>query len=518
MRHPLSPVLPILLSLASTATAQDPFSAGERWHHQAPAASPWVPRTVGFAARDELVWGATGGVSLLDSRGTGVHAPRFHDALPTALHIETAAGSRTDALYAIAQYSAPTQYQKRTEVTRHDPLAAARGGGFVPSWVHDMGLLTAGPSRVRTDRAGETVAACVWDAATSEVQIDWLDGTSGALLSRVRLAGAALNGVDFAAGGRRLVVSAGLDLYVVDSITGVFHHEVLPSATHTVSISDDGRWLAVGSIEQLTLRRATPSGYGIVSTFPSAPGWIATCTDVSENARTLAIGWWDYVGGVNARFEVWDGRTETLLFSRSIPGASLQNLPGSARVTRDGERIAFGTWGNGSDPEVDLYARDGTVIAAVDVPGSVQSLDIDAYGTRIVVAFKDVHNNQFGSTGGIRLFDTGERSIQVIAPAQVGGAIEFATRMEGASVGFLLIGDRLPRAIRVGGVTGGLWLDRHTLAVYAAGADGNGRTDFSIPLGSDPGLIGMQVSGQAAFRLVGGTQLERFVVDPLVLE
>ena len=103
----------------------------------------------------------------------------------------------------------------------------------------------------------------------------------------------------------------------------------------------------------------------------------------------------------------------------------MQGYPEVVLITPDGRRAAFGTWGTGDpQPEVLLVdALTGAVVLERDLPGSVRALALDETGTRVAVGMKHTHANQFSATGEVRLYDTGERDLQVVGHPAAGGAL-----------------------------------------------------------------------------------------------
>jgi len=482
---------------------------------------------VAFAGRDNLVWaggsGAATRMMVLDVEAAGANDPRFVDVgvAPSVGALLAVACDRADAVFTCAQYVAPTIYQRRTEISRNDPVAASAGAPFGPVWSHDMGLISNGPAALATDDAGELVVAAAWDNATSKVHVHWLDATTGALLEAVVVTGAALSEIRVSGDGSRVLLAAGLDLYVFDARGRELHHSPLLSATHALAISADGGTLVVGGIGRLVVLEQLADVYSPVFEVLAPGNHIATCADVSAAGETIAVGWWNYANGVDLTLEVWDGIQFTLLLSldqRGLAGG-VQNLPEVARVTPDGRRIAFGCWGNGTaTPEVVLLDRDEQApILALDLPGSCRALDLDDSGTRVVVAYKDAHVNLFAATGGIRLYDTGERELQQLAPAEVGGAVPLAAKHENASAAFFLVGDPAPPMV-IPGVQGALLLDRHTLSVYPVPADASGRADFLLPIPASPVMIGVHLAVQGAFRVGPSLVLTHGFLAPLVLD
>ena len=69
-----------------------------------------------------------------------------------------------------------------------------------------------------------------------------------------------------------------------------------------------------------------------------------------------------------------------------------------------------------------------TPVLELDLEGSVRAMDLSDDGRRVVVSLKDVHNNLFGTTGSVRLFDTGEGHLRQRNPAEIGEALDFSVR------------------------------------------------------------------------------------------
>ena len=514
------------LSNASTALGNDPFSPGERWQYAPAPGAAWIPSRASFAARGNLAWaaapGGDGRLMALDLSQEGSVTPRYIDmgiSLASGT-VEAVAGSGTNALFALAQYPAPTLYQRRTEITAHGVVAA--GTPFAPRWTHDLGLLANGPALVACDLSGDLVLAAAWDNSKGQVRVDWLNGAPGALIARTDVPGAGLDGLKVSTDGKRVALAAGLALYIFDGAGTLLHQEALSAATRAMSLSGDGSTVLIGGFGQLSILRDGNAGWQFVQHLFAPPTEIATRADLSEDGSTIAIGWWNYATGTDLRFEVWDGtsfqRTHEII-QIGAPGG-LQNLPESVVVSPSGQRIALGSWGNGSsDPEVILLDRDQPQsVLEIDLPGSLRSLDLDESGTRLLVASKDTHANNFSTTGSLRLYDTGERSLQVVEPVEVGGNLHLAARNPAALFAFFILGERAATPVQIAGVGGTLLLERTSLFLITPRAtDATGRADLIYGLASDPSLVGSQFAAQAAFRLPGALELSAEAVDPLLL-
>ena len=520
-----------LLGLLATATplhAQGTFTTGLRWSHSPEAGEAWIPQEVTFAAGGSFVWGAIDGaephLALLDGVAEGAVASREEDAsiaaVPTPARV--AAGSRADAVFSVAQHSTTGPFDRISLVSRHDPLAAARGLGFAPVWTHDLGIVGNGPARIACDAVGLRVLAAVHDGSSGTVRVDWLSGDTGQVLARVDLPALGLSAVAVDGEGERAAVLAGLDLYVLDGDGAVLEHRTLSASSPALAISADGARVAYGRPGGIVGLREAGSGYETAFERDVHPVWLPGDLALSDDGATLAAGWWNSTKGERARLEILDGHTGALVQRHvqfGIAGGP-QNLPAAVDVSDDGSRAAFGLWGGGAaaEPEVVVYQRGiDEPILEVDLDGSAFGLDLDAAGRRVAVAWKEGHAGTLGARGRIELFDTGEADVELAETPEIGGELALAARHAGASTVLFLLGERAPEPVEIRGVAGELYLDRSTLTVFGRVADAAGRADLALPVPNDPTWIGRTLSSQAAFRTGSGLVLSADSPDALVL-
>lgn len=521
--------LAVVAALPAAAQNQDPFLPGLRWVRNASAQDPWIPRSVALGGDENEVWVAASSgnkhVELLALPGSGTQAPTLReDSYAGALGVvAVSAGLDPRAFFALAQYPNPDAQHRRTSLDRHDPVPSLATGASSLVWSHDFGFLSNGAARVACDGAGARVAGAVWDSVHSQVQIDLLDGASGTLLSSTRRSALALDELVLASDGSRLALAAGLDLWVLDAQGTTLHHELLATATHALAISGDGALVALGGSGMLRLFAAQAGGgYALRFALPlPAPGELAARCALSADGRTLAIGWWNASNGTAVRLQLLDTAAGQLLWEKYQPGllGGPQNMPEALAVSADGERAAFGLWGDGtSEPEALLVARNSpSPLLAIDLPGSVQGLALDAHGQRLVLTHKDVHANSFGSLGSVRAYDTGERDLVALQRAAPGGSLELAAQHSGTSFVFFLAGPRSPQPQAFTNTQGLLFLRRNALSVTPRAADARGRATLSLPVPPDPLLLGTEQHFQAAFRVQGVLVFGANVLDLLFL-
>jgi len=509
--------------LAPSAPAQDPFAPSLRWTRAATNLDAWLPRSLAFGAGGELVWcSATGSrphVELLAAHAGGLIEPLARDDQPaSALSVlSVSAGSERDALFTVAQYPAPDAQHRRTRVTRHG--CASGPGTFAPQWSVDLGRPANGPARMACDELGTRVFVAAWNDVLQSVELDVLDGASGAVLATQHLAALGLSELAVSQDGSCVALTAGLELYVCDAGARLVHHEPLTQATRALALSRDGGRLAVGAGDALRILVPGVAGHVLERTIQGAAGELAVRVDLAPDGDLAAIGWWESLAGEALRLEAFDLAQGLSLWSAAQPAGpgGLQNLPEVVEVSADGRRIALGAWGNGVAPELTLYERGGpTPVFSADLPGSVSALALDGAGRRLAVGHKNTHANQFATTGQFRLYDTGESDLTLLATPRVGGTLELAARRAGASEVLFLFGRRSYTPLGVGGTAGTLWLRRPTIQTVAVAADASGAAELSRAIPNLPHLIGARWHVQAAFRIGGVVHFSETVLDPLL--
>lgn len=510
----------VLAALALPAAAQgsDPFSPGLRWTLPKPS----LPRACAFGARENLVWTAWSGANPGFSAAAAFGGASVVDAQPLAPGgtITAAAGEAGEALFEALQVPQPDATHRATRVRRVSAVPALAGGAFTTLWEHDFPFTTNGPARLACDAAGAEVVCAVWRSTSSVVRLERLDAASGALLASTEHSGGALSELALSSDGSTVVLAAGLDLWILDASGASAHHATLPASTTALAIDGTGELVAHGGATVQVLERSGGS-YASAFVLSGASGEIAARVALARNGSSLAVGWWNAVAGSGVRFEAWDVASRTRLFEHAQPssGSSLQNFPEVVRVSHDGERALLGSWGDGgSAPEVVLYDRaSDAALLAIDLPGSVLGLALDARGRRIAVSMKSTHANLLSGSGEVRVYDTGERALAVLNAPHVGGEVALAAKRSGASSAYFLMGTPSAQPLTIPGLFGNLHLRRVGLAAWRRPCDASGRADVTIPLPLDPAQIGTTLYFQAAFRSGGTTTFDGEVVPVLVL-
>jgi hypothetical protein len=327
--------------------------------------------------------------------------------------------------------------------------------------------------------------------------------------------------VQVAADGRRVALTSGTRLWLFDGAGNALAERPLAEGRSALALSGDGSLVCVGDGAGLVLLREGPGGYAPETTLTAGAGEVALRAAIARDGSTYAVGWWNAVHGRSLRFQLRDGTSHALLHERVQDGGAgspgpLQNVPQAVAVSADGRRAALGAWGDGTaQPELVVVGRDGSTLLEADLPGSVEALALDRAGTRIVCAFKDAHANVGASTGGIRLYDTGERDLTLRAQPHSGGPLRLSAREPGTSLCLFLVGRRASEPVPFG-VSGLMGLERRNrLAVFPVVPDAEGRADLELVLPSLP--AGTRRSAQAAFRGPGGLVLGTTVLELWIL-
>ena len=526
-------LLTLLLALGAfdqqVLAQQDPFSPSLRWTHAAPIAEPWIPESVFFGRDGEMVW-ASGNfgaprLMLLASPGQVLGQVVREDvsvADSTAV-LSATTQSGTGVVFSIAQYATPVSPLRSTEISRYDPLGASAGPGLSPTWTRTLSFDTNGPAKVVCDDKARVVVSAVYNSTVGRVQLDWIRSHNNTLVRSIEVPAAGISALEISLDGSRVLLCGGGNLYVFDTTTGVeLHHEALAASTNAVTLSGDGRTFAYGSPAAMVVMRDAGSGYQANRMIPGGVNFLPTRADLSEDGNTLALGWWNAVTSAEIRYDVIDVPTSALLntYTQVTPIGGLQNFPHVVVVTRDGSRTAFGGWGAGG-PEAEVLLVERGVqapILSVNLPGSVRSLDLDPSGTRVIVGSKNSHANQLGSTGELRLYESGEGDLVQLTPASSSVGFEFAARQPGASAVLFLVGVRAQTPSPLVGFGGAMALTRRLpIHIQFRPTDAAGRADASFPIPSDARWTGHSLSVQALFRINGGGQvLSERTVTPLI--
>lgn len=512
-----------LISPAQAVQAPDPFLPGPRWFRAANAQDPWIPGPVAFGADGEtaLLLAAQGNrhAEVLSAAGAGAAMPIWrHDALQGSQGaMGVLAQDPFGRFVSLTQWPAPGSSQRSTRVELFDPRAALLQQP-PQVWSHTASLVANGPARMAIDAAGTRVVLAVCDPNSQRVDLDCLRLSDGVLLARRSISAPNLQGLAVSGDGSTVALTLAGTLLVMPVLGTRSWQTPIAAAAQAVALSYDGGTLALGGPDVRVFARQGTQ-YGLISTRAQSAQELCVRLALSPDAQTLALGWWHSVQ-TGVRLELLDLPSGSTLWSRyqPHPGGALQNYPEAVCVSADGQRAAYALWGDGSvQPEFLLVDRQQGLVLAHDLTGSACALALDARGRRALLASKDQHANQFGSTGRVELLDTAEQALVQCSRAEPGQLLKLAARRGGASIVFFLQGPPSPQPQVFPGAQGQLLLVRSQLTVHPRPADLQGRADLDLPIPADPLLIGTERHFQAAFRRNGQLEFDSMLERVLVL-
>lgn len=403
----------------------------------------------------------------------------------------------------------------------YDPWSGTSGGSMAPAWSHELSSTPIGTCLLGTDRQGDVVVAAA--LVQGGVELMARSGTSGALLLHLWMSGLTLDALEVSADGSTIAIATGLTLRVFDAFGLTVHSETLTSSVASLALSGDGSVLAAAQSGGTRVLERASAGYVLarfLSADASAPNQaLSAKVDLSDDGAALAVAHWRYTNGPRATLEFWDLTANALLWQQveQQTNGGLQILPTAARISRDGQRAAFATWGDATQPEVLWVDRsDPAHWRAFDLPGSALALDMDARGERLVVAHKATHAQIFASTGAVLLLDAAPACLALEAPLTSSGVLAVSGFHPGASWALFLVGPK-GTSSAIGGVSGSLLLQRSRLAVWAAPIDPFGRATMQWPLPLSWVGPELPFAVQVGFRTPAGTLLSPELLEPLLL-
>lgn len=504
------------MALAFPALAQSPEDAGLRWEHSS-GDSGYIPGSVAFGAHDQHVWSAANFGSrrftLFDAVGTN-SSPRGESVLAdTSLgNIEIAAASTGSAMFALEQHPSPNGVSQVTRIARYD-VPSEVTGELMPTWTTDLTIPNSFTAKIATNSSGSTLAATIWNNSVTALAL--YDGVTGEMFASTGFSEQHPIALEVSDDGERIALAAGHEIWVLDPIMNVHYHRLFATAPDSLSLSADGHRVAVGFNGHAQIFQDSPTWH-LAEFIQGDPHWVATHLDLNTDGETLALAWWNSLSGFDLRFEVRRGDGMPILFEHAQTGTDgvLQNLPQGARITANGARAAFGCWG-ALDPRPELLLVDvnsSQTVLEADLPGSVRGLALDESGTRVAVSLKETHANLVGYGGHVRLYDSGERDLQLEATPTIATGLRLWHRPPTmAHVTFLALGHPARRPLPLAGGTA-LDIERGTVRIFPWGSSSSS-FEPRLELALHPALAGRTLAAQALYRTAGGWRASETSVE-----
>jgi hypothetical protein len=500
------------------AAVTDPFDAGLRWEEAPPSGDVDLPRSVAFSAGGDLLLAggslADAAVELLGGQLEPGGAPMLADDplwSGSIGPIEVLAGPDPRFLYALGQFEAPGGL-KRTRLARYDAYVGAQPGAWSPVWSIDLPYDSQGSARWSGPEQSREPWIALHDGNTDQLRALRIDPLTGAVASDVLLPGGLPAAAALFDDGARFAVAHADRVEVLDVLGGTQATLQLPAAVSALAAGaqDDALWIAsAGRVERWTADSAnlwSVNGSVFANAFD-----VPTALDVSADGNHAVAGWWNAATGRAVRFahlEFTGGALASAdLISHNAPTSSFQDFPVAVDVSDDGRRAAAGRWGSGNaltglgpGPEAYLFdLEQNELLLGADLSGSVMDVAVDASGRRLAVAHKSLHANQFGTTGSVRLYATGEGQLALDRTARPGVTLEARLNQPGATSAWLLLGVPAPLPVALPGMQGELQLDlAKSLWILPAAPDAAGQSQVDLTVPANPSLVGLAFGLQAA--------------------
>ncbi len=490
---------------AETAAA---FQAGQRWHAEGAGAIPWMPRALTAVAGGEFFLASRSGqgepLGFFAGAPEGGVGELGSDAWCAGALGQVQVGAMgVNSLYSLAQFSAPAG-ARRTEIAWQSAAGSLGSSAWTLRGLHTAGWSVAGAALLAVPTTGATLMVAQHNPQDARVRLEWIAAADLSVERVVEMNGAALRALCASGDGTRFALATGDRLDVFDNAGGLRFSTPLDFASDALALSFDGRTVAIGAFGRVRVWRAGETNG------PWSPDWgptgspsdLPSALALDRTGGWLAVGWWDFNTGKSARADTYDLPTHLRLHSHAQIGSptSKQNVVTRARISADGRRAAFALWGDsGPGPELLLFDRDAPApLLARDLPGSAFDVALDEAGTRVAVAFKAVHANDFGSSGAVRLYDTGERDVQLAASLVGGSQSALRIHLPGASAALLLVGRPASNPAPIPAIAGLCGIDpMGPLFVLPLALDGAGFGEWGFRVPTHSALVGLELGMQA---------------------
>jgi len=461
-----------------------------------------------FADSDQLVWASSGPlgacVEAYSAWGTGVQEPlsRSEEGVNGARVWDLAASAESDALFAVLYV--PSAAVPEVRLSCFPAPGAADSVGTEPLWTVTSPAALTGAARVASDAQGERVCFAAWDTVQKRTFVRWHRALDGVIVAATEVTAGDLDHLVMSADGEVTLATEGDRVWVWDSNGALIHYEATGDEVRVADLDSSGERLLLAHGPRARLLSRVAGGFLEVERVDGEGAELAACGALAEAGSGWAVSWCDLITS-DVRFALYEGFSSVLLAEHQQAGRrhGRQNTPQAVSITPDGSRAAFATWGDEDHEELLLLdASAGGLSWAIDLPGSATDVAIDRTGRRIAVSHKDVHANDPGAGGCVRLFDTGEADLALTEAPLVGGSLSAECEAEGASVAFFLFGAPLDAPMGLPFVSGDLWVSLHSRILVRArrpGEDGRARCELSLPQRA----AGVEVAVQAVKRCAG---------------
>lgn len=477
----------------ATAPSTAAQSVQRRWTHSN-ASENWVSKHVSIGDRGTQVFAELG--------------PNYPARLLSSFDQDPAApvwqSSSAQTLWPVAIGSAETKNLHASIVRPEGSamvLRAFSSSSSTPSWTYTFpfAATTTDPAAVCYSHDGTRMVAAAYNSSTARAQVALFNVGSSTPTAVFTLDTAGpFRAFEIDDDAQLLYVASSISIRVFGLSSGNLIYQTLPATqTGGHGFSGDGSVFVTGGVNTVKVyRRVSPTGgYNLEFIHSNPNSSVCNAIAVSGDGTTAVCGYKTYDQQV-VDIEVLDLRTQARTMSdrvTSFSPAGYQNRVAEVAISRNGQRIAAGLWGDetGTAREVRIYTpSSGTPVGTLDLPGSVYDLDLSADGKRLAVASKLGHANTFHPQGRIDLLELEDLDFNLRSVPRAGSSIAFEIRGEAFRPAHLLWSTvRAGRPVYHDQLGGVLYLKRRETTPIAIGAtNGQGtRTHsewISGPVGS----------------------------------
>jgi hypothetical protein len=360
----------------------------------------------------QLVWQTGDGTGLCND--CAVSPDGNFLALGISLNNERCELYNVSSSLPLWQYDAVDTWNTKVAVSRNAEVFAFSADQYLRvfnaagqlQWSYDYGAgANAGPVAVRSD--GDVIVA-TWSVGGVNKAAGFSQFSSTPVWTFTAPEPSTLSGwYGVRVSEFRTTINTKFNVWVLDCLNGVQIWSAQTNNTESaVPISQGGHVIAIGSLNN---GRVTVYGWDGANdnyielwhyTFTGGTSNWCSSVAVSADGNTVAAGSLNFLSadydGKLAVFETWG--TGTPLWVSS----SFGDMVGAIGISDDGLTIAAGSWGDMGNALPDLRVFEKYTqnpFYTYNHPGSINSVDLSADGTKIFAGGKHVHNRMFGNGG-----------------------------------------------------------------------------------------------------------------------
>ncbi len=368
-----------------------------------------------------------------------------------------------------------------------------------PAWTYTFPMTINAGALVKVSEDGSRVAAALSDNYSGTVEIAFFDSGSPVPLFTDSFTAGYIRALDMTDDGGLLYINEGAMVHIYDTSSQSIIYSVSAGASFdSHSISGNGDRFAFGGFGNVKCYQWTGTTYAYQFTYSMSGTVYGARCDLSGDAETLAVAFYNYGTGLDFRVVSIDATTGGINFEADFSGSgTFQNNPSQIVANKDGSRIVYGGWGDAfnTNPEVMVFEGGPTPVASIDTRGSVFDVDISSDGIYVVSGSKSIHANQNGNGGDHSCLYMGGEDLRLDGLPALSDTVSFeieGTDGEGVLLAASLNEVNIPTGI------GTLIVDPDNYVEIGTGTipvSGLLKIDVSVP--GNPGLLGRKVVVQA---------------------